>query len=195
MQKFLKIFIDYGAAFAFLLVYVTEINLNLSFVPEGTLYQATAAMIIVTCLTLPICYMHLKSIPTKHIMLSILIIVFGGATIFLHDETFLKIKPTIFYVLIAATLLIGLKFQKYFLKTLLGEAMHMQDMGWRIFTVRFGIFFIVMACLNEIIWRFLSTDIWVTFKFFGALPLMLLFFLLQISFFEKHMIKDDQKQE
>lgn len=193
MNKSLKLFIDYGPALAFLGIYILEWNI-FSFLEQAPLYQATGAMIILSLLTLPASYIaHDGHIPTKHLAFTLMIFIFGGMTLYFNDESFLKIKPTIIYLALAALLLIGLKFKKIFLKSLFEEILNLDDAGWQGFTIRFGIFFLLLAGLNEIVWRFFSTDIWVTFKFFGALPLMFLFIVLQMSFFEKHLIKSDEK--
>lgn len=194
MIKFLKTFIDYGPAGAFLAFYVSELNI-FSFLEQDPLYQATAAMIILSLLTLPASYIvNNRKIPTKHLAFTLMIFMFGGLTLYFNDESFLKIKPTIIYIALGSLLLIGLKFNKIFLRALFEEILNLDDEGWKGFTIRFGAFFFILAGLNEFVWRFFSTDIWVTFKFFGALPLMFIFILLQMSFFEKHLIKSKEDE-
>lgn len=189
MQKFSRFMADYAPMLAFLGVYIADINLGID-IPDGAIYHATAAMIIITIIGMPIIYLIDKKISNKHLILSSLIIVFGGATLYLNDESYLKIKPTVFYFATAIVLFIGLKFGRIFMKSLFSEVLDMDDKPWHVFTIRFVIFFIAMAVLNEIVWRFFSTDFWVSFKFFGAIPLMFLFMLANVPFFKKHLKND-----
>jgi intracellular septation protein len=109
--------------------------------------------------------------------------IFGGLTLWLQDETFIKMKPTIIQALFAAILLVGLLFRRPLLKPLLGRMMPpMAEAAWRQFTLRYALFFIAMALLNEVVWRTQSTDFWVTFKVFGLSGLTVLFILTQMPF-------------
>ena len=117
---------------------------------------------------------------------AVLVLVFGGLTLYLQDETFIKIKPTIIYVLFAGILLGGLALNRIFLQTFFGEAFKLSDIGWRKLTIRWAGFFIFLAVTNEIVWRSVSTDTWVSFKVFGLLPLTLIFAVMQTGFLQKH---------
>ncbi len=117
---------------------------------------------------------------------AVLVLVFGGLTIYLQDETFIKIKPTIIYILFASILLGGLAVKRIFLETVLGEAFQLSHTGWRLLTYRWAGFFIALAVTNEVVWRSVSTDTWVSFKVFGFLPLTLLFAVMQTGFLQKH---------
>lgn len=189
MHKFTPFISDYFPLIVFLLIYILKINLGLSFVGDGAIYQATAGMIIAVILTFPILWILNKHIPKKHIIFSVLLLVFGGATIFLNDESYLKIKPTIFYLIMASILLGGLYFKKNFLKTLFEKAFTLKEEAWPVFTKRFAGFFLMSALLNEIVWRNFSTDIWVSYKFIGSIVLMFLFMATQVSFLKKNMIE------
>jgi len=117
---------------------------------------------------------------------AVLVLVFGGLTLYLQDETFIKIKPTIIYILFAGILLGGLAVNRIFLQTFFGEAFLLSDIGWRKLTIRWAGFFIFLAVTNEIVWRSVSTDTWVSFKVFGLLPLTLIFAVMQTGFLQRH---------
>ena len=114
------------------------------------------------------------------------VFVFGGLTLFLQDETFIKIKPSLVYVLFAAILGFGLVRGQSYLQILMGEALKMQPAGWLVLTRRWIFFFLFLAALNEFIWRNFSTDAWVNFKVFGILPLTLIFMAAQMPLLKRH---------
>lgn len=117
---------------------------------------------------------------------AVLVIVFGGLTLYLQDETFIKIKPTVIYGLFASILLGGLAVNRIFLQTVLGEVFQLSASGWRKLTYRWAGFFIFLALANEVVWRSVSTDTWVSFKVFGLLPLTLVFAAMQTGLLQKH---------
>jgi len=116
--------------------------------------------------------------------------VFGVLTLWLHDDTFIKVKVTLINGLFGMILLGGLLFMQTFLKFVMGEALKMTDEGWRALTIRWGIFFLCVAIINEVVWRSVSTDTWVNFKV-ALLPVTLIFALAQAPMMTKHMIQDD----
>ena len=122
--------------------------------------------------------------------------IFGGLTLWLQDETFIKMKPTIIQFLFGLVLIVGLLLDRLFLKSLLGVAWNILDEGWRILTLRLSAFFFFSAILNEIVWRTQSTDFWVNFKVFGLMGITLIFFLFQAPLFRRYVIenKDDFKK-
>jgi len=150
---------------------------------------ATKIFVITTLIALVFSYLHLKKISTPLLITSGLVLIFGGLTIFFKDPTFIKLKPTIVYLLFSSFLFLGLILKKNFFKIYLSNIIKLNDVGWNILTKRWGIFFIAMAILNEIIWRNFSTDAWVSFKVFGFLPLTIIFTLLQQSLIKKCSIK------
>ena len=117
---------------------------------------------------------------------AVLVIVFGGLTLYLQDETFIKIKPTVIYTLFASILLGGLALGRVFLQSVLGEMFELSDTGWRLLTYRWAGFFIFLAFLNEAVWRSVSTDDWVSFKVFGLVPLTFIFAAMQAGLLKKH---------
>ncbi len=113
------------------------------------------------------------------------VLIFGTITLVLQNETFIKIKPTLIYLLLAAILAVGLVRQKFYLQMLMGNSLALQPAGWAILTRRWMIFFIALAGLNEFIWRHYSTDVWVNFKVFGILPLSFIFMLAQMPLLKR----------
>jgi len=120
------------------------------------------------------------------IVTAVIVLVFGTLTLVLHDETFIKVKPTIIYGLFAAILGGGLLFGRSFIAILFNQMFNLTPKGWRILTMRWALFFLAMAVLNEIIWRTQSTDFWVTFKAFGAVPLTMVFAISQMPVIKRY---------
>jgi intracellular septation protein len=127
-----------------------------------------------------------RRVPLMPLVTAGIVGVFGGLTVWLQDETFIKMKPTIVQVLFAAVLFGGLALGRPLLKPLMGAAWSMDDQGWRKLTVRFALFFLAMAALNEAVWRTQSTDFWVNFKVFGILGLTLVFAFAQTPLMRRH---------
>ena len=150
---------------------------------------ATKIFVITTVIALVVSYLHLKNFSAPLLITSFLVLIFGGLTIFFKDPTFIKLKPTIVYLLFSFFLIIGLNFNKNFLQIYLSELLKLNNVGWNILTKRWIVFFIIMAILNEIIWRNFSTDFWVSFKVFGFLPLTIIFMMLQNGLMKKYSIK------
>jgi intracellular septation protein len=143
------------------------------------IFAATAVLMACVLVTLGVSYAMLRRIPIMPLVTAVIVLIFGSLTLFFHDETLIKIKPTALYLLFGAALFVGLALKKPLLKILFDGALHVTEEGWRILTWRWGFFFIALAILNEIVWRTQSTDLWVKFKTFGFLPLTLLFALAQ----------------
>jgi intracellular septation protein len=116
----------------------------------------------------------------------VIVTVFGGLTLFLQDETFIKVKPTIIYAMFGATLLAGLVFRKPLLEIVFDSVFNLTEEGWRKLTLRWSLFFFFMAVLNEVVWRTQSTDVWVSFKLFGAVPLTFVFAAFQYPLLMRH---------
>ena len=123
----------------------------------------------------------------------VLVVVFGGLTIWLNDETFIKMKPTILNLIFAAVLMGGLAFGRMFLKLIFQEGWSITDRGWYLLTVRWSLFFVFMAVLNEIIWRNFSEDFWVAFKVWGNLPITAVFAVFQMRLVFQHPLPEGEK--
>lgn len=161
---------------------------KLSTAPDP-LITATTYMIITTFIALVVSYFLTKKIPMVALASGILLGVFGGLTILLKDDIFIKTKPTIINLLFAAILFYGYFTKKPFLSYLLEGQIKMQNQAWLTLSMRWGFFFIVLAGLNEIIWRNFPTDFWVQFKVFGMMPISMIFTLSQVPF----MIRETKK--
>ena len=157
----------------------------LAYLLSGLLW-ATGALMAATAVALALSLMLAGRVPLMPLITAAVVGVFGGLTLWLKDETFIKIKPTIVQSLFAAVLLGGLAAGRPLLKPLMDAAWPMDDAGWRRLTLRFGIFFAVMAGVNEAVWRTQSTDVWVAFKVFGILGLTFAFALSQMPLMQRH---------
>lgn len=155
------------------------------------LFEATGAFMIATIVALIAGWTLERKIPVMPLVSGIFVLLFGGLTLYLADEIFIKLKPTLVNCLFAAILFGGLLFGKPLLKPLFGAAVQLTDRGWRILTIRWAVFFVVLAALNEIVWRGFSTDFWVSFKLFGIMPLTFLFAAAQTPLFLREQIPDD----
>jgi intracellular septation protein len=150
------------------------------------IFTATATFMVAVLAALAASYVLTRRLPIMPVVTAIIVLVFGGLTLVLHNDTFIKIKPTIIYALFGAALLGGLAFGKPLLGVVFDSLFHLTAEGWRKLTVRWALFFFVLAVLNEIVWRNTSTNIWVDFKVFGVMPLTLIFGALQYPLLQKY---------
>ena len=179
MKSIFKLLIDIGPLAVFFIFYT-----------RGDLKTAILPFMIATIIAVLFSYILEKKIPIMPTVGAIIILIFGGLTIYFDNETFFKMKPTIINLLFAGILYGGIILNKSLLRYLLGAALKLQDEGWDILTKRWIGFFIALAILNEIIWRTQTTDIWVNFKVFGILPITFIFTLTQFSTIKKYQIED-----
>jgi intracellular septation protein len=154
----------------------------------GGIYVATATFMVATLIALVYAGWRYRKLPVMPLVSGAVVLVFGGLTLYLRDETFIKLKPTIVYLIFAGFLLAGLLLRKPVLELLFGPLLSLTDQGWRKLTLRWAAFFIVMAVVNEAVWRNFSTDIWVSFKAFGFLPLTFLFAAAQIPLMQRYSV-------
>jgi len=145
----------------------------------GTFMAATVASLIASRILF-------GRIPVMPLVTGVCVLVFGGLTLWLQDDHFIKIKPTIVNALFAGVLFTGLVSGQSFLKIVFGEVFRLTDEGWRKLTLRWACFFVFLAVLNEIVWRSFSTDAWVSFKVFGIMPLTMAFAIAQIGLLRQH---------
>jgi intracellular septation protein len=179
---FAKLAIDIGPLLVFFLVN--------GFAPVPStfkIFYATGAFMVAMMVAMLVSQIRYKSISPILWFSGIMVIILGGITIWLHNDTFIKIKPTIYYLTVAAILLFGLYKGRNFLKMVLGTAYPgLSERGWQLLTRNWALFFIAMALVNEAVWRNTSTDFWVGFKLWGALPATLVFALANIPMLMKH---------
>jgi intracellular septation protein len=152
------------------------------------IFVATAVFMAAVVLALVVSYALTRHLPLMPLITVAVVLVFGSLTLVLHDELFIKLKPTIIYLLFAGVLLGGLVFGKPVLGVVFDSVFHLTEQGWRKLTIRWALFFLALAVLNEIVWRTQSTDVWVSFKVFGVLPLTLLFAALQFPLMTKYAV-------
>ncbi len=153
------------------------------------LYPATAAFMVATVVALTISWIAVRRLPIMPLVSGVVVLIFGSLTLWLQDELFIKLKPTIVNVLFGSVLLGGLVFGKSLLGLVFEAVFDLDEAGWRKLTLRWGVFFFVLAGLNEVVWRNFSTDAWVSFKVFGIMPLTFVFALTQVPLIQRHAIE------
>ena len=190
-RPFSKLILEMGPLIIFFVCYYNApIPENLkNDLDEANLFKiifATKIFVPAILVALFIGWLQTKKIAKMPLITAILVVVFGGLTIWLNNPVFIKMKPTLIYLIFSAILGYGLLKKKSYLKILMGSAIPMNEEGWLILSKRFVGFFVLLAFTNEIIWRFFSQDFWVNFKTFG-LPILLIFFMvLQFNLFNKY---------
>ena len=150
------------------------------------IFVATGTFMVAVVVALAASYVLTRHLPIMPVVTAVVVVVFGGLTLILHNDTFIKIKPTIIYALFGGVLLGGLLFGKSFLGVVFDSLFHLTEEGWRKLTLRWGLFFLALAVLNEIVWRNASTNVWVDFKVFGVVPLTFVFAALQYPLLKKY---------
>ena len=156
----------------------------------GPLFIATGLFMVATALALAVSWLLVRTLPIMPLVSGAVVFVFGALTLWLQDETFIKMKPTIVNTLFGAILLGGLVFGKSLLGYVFDEAFKLDAEGWRKLTLRWGLFFLFLAVVNEIVWRSFSTDAWVAFKVWGIMPITLVFTFSQMPLIMRHSTDD-----
>lgn len=149
------------------------------YVDDQRVYAATSLFIVATVVALAISYGLIRKLPIMPLISGIVVLIFGGLTLYLQDQVFFQLKPTIVNTLFGVILLGGLYFRKNLLQVVLDSMFELTDEGWRKLTLRWALFFFVLAALNEIVWRTQTWDFWVSFKVLGIVPLTIVFALAQ----------------
>ena len=163
--------------------------------PRAGIFVATAVFMLAILVALAITYALTRRLPIMALVSAFVVLVFGGLTLIFQDETFIKLKPTIIYLLFAAVLGGGLIYRKPLLAVVFDQMFQLTDEGWRKLTVRWMLFFLALAVLNEIIWRTQSTDFWVAFKAFGVMPLTFIFAALQYPLMMKYDASEKERTD
>ena len=162
---------------------------------RADIFAATAWFMGAMAVSLLLSWLLLKKIAVMPLVTGVVVLVFGGLTLWLQDDTFIKIKPTITNVLFGSVLLGGLLFGQSLLKYVFGEVYKLRPEGWWRLTLNWGVFFFVLAVVNEVLWRNFSTDVWIAFKVWGVMPLTMAFALAQTPLILKHEIKPAKLDE
>jgi intracellular septation protein len=181
MSQLTKTLIEVGPLIAFFAGY---------FVLDDLIF-ATAIFMAVTLIAIGFALVREGRVSPMLWISALIVLFFGGLTVALGDETFIKMKPTIVYVIFAVILMSGLAFGKTWLKHLFGTSFQINDQGWRILTLRWSAFFVVMAGVNEFVWRSYSTDVWISFKFPVAIIITFLFAIAQTRLIMRHQVDEE----
>ena len=180
MNSFIKLFIDIGPLAVFFIYYKVS----------GDLIEAILPLMLATIISVVISYILEKRIPIMPTLGAGIVVIFGGLTILFDNKIFIFMKPTIINIIFAAILYGGIILKKPLLKYLLGSALKLEEEGWSILTQRWAAFFIALAVLNEIVWRTMSEEFWVSFKVFGILPITFIFTMTQFPLIKKYQVED-----
>jgi len=157
------------------------------------IFVATGLFMAATAIALTASWMLTRTIPIMPLVSGVVVFVFGALTLWLHNDTFIKMKPTIVNTLFGAVLLGGLFFGKALLGYVFDSAFKLDAEGWRKLTLRWGVFFFFLAIVNEVVWRGFSTDFWVAFKVWGIMPITLVFTASQMPLIMRHTIEEPEK--
>lgn len=158
---------------------------------RGGIITGTGVFMVATIISLGLSLSLFRRIPILPLATAVFVLIFGGLTIILNDDFFIKIKPTVVNTLFGVLLLGGLALKRLVMKPLLGTVLALTDEGWRKLSVRWAFFFFVLAILNEIVWRNVSTDMWVNFKVFGIMPLTILFSFSQVPLLTRYRLPEE----
>ena len=151
------------------------------------LFVATGAFMVAVLVAIAVSYWVTRHIPLMTVVTAVVVLVFGALTLLLHNETFIKMKPTIVFLIFGGVLAFGLLRGRNYLRSLLGSAFHgLSDTGWTLLARRWALFFLFLAAANELLWRFFPTDVWLHFKIWGDTLLTFLFALAQVPLMLRH---------
>ena len=186
----LKFLLELGPTLLFVLAYSQGERLIALFgLPaplDRPLFLATAVLMAALVTSLALSWVLTRTLPVMPVVTAVVVLIFGGLTLYLQDEWFAYVKPTIVNCLFGTVLLVGLLFRRSLMKILLEASIDMDDDGWRILSLRWGVFFFVLALINEIVWRNFSEAFWAGFKLWGFVPITMAFTLAQLPLMAKH---------
>jgi intracellular septation protein len=194
----LKLVLELGPLITFFLVNARADGWDLQRFPffagvsaaDMPIMAATASFMVATVISLLVSLSLYRRVPVMPLVSGAIVIVFGGLTLYLQNELFIKLKPTIVNTIFATALLGGLLFGRSLLQFVFDSVIQLDENGWRKLTLRWGLFFVFLAILNEVVWRNFSTDTWVAFKVFGTMPLTVAFALSQLPMMQRHALKE-----
>jgi len=182
-QQLWKLLVELGPLLLFFLVN-----------SRAGIFWGTGVLIVATVISIIASRVMFGKLAIMPLVSAFFVIIFGGLTLWLADDLFIKLKPTIVNLIFATVLLGGLFFGHSLLRHLFGDVFKLTDEGWRLLTLRWGLFFVGLAILNEVVWRNFSTDTWVSFKVFGIMPLTMIFGLSQMGLLKTFEEKPDTAQ-
>ncbi|MFM9973403.1 MAG: septation protein A [Beijerinckiaceae bacterium] len=163
--------------------------------PQSGIFVATAAFMIAMLVSLVLTRVLLKKLPIMPLVSGVVVLIFGGLTLWLQDDLFIKLKPTIVNTLFGTVLLGGLALGKPLLPYVLDSVFKLTQEGWKQLTLRWGLFFFLLAAINEIVWRMFSTDFWVNFKVWGVMPLTIIFAMSQMGLLQRYGLNEDERPQ
>ena len=161
----------------------------------GPIFIATGLFMAATAIALLASWILMRTLPIMPLVSGIVVFVFGALTLYLQDDEFIKMKPTIVNTLFGVILLGGLAFGKSLLGYVFDSAFHLDAAGWKKLTLRWGLFFLFLAVLNEVVWRNFSTDFWVAFKVWATMPITILFTISQMPLIMRHSLDDHASEK
>jgi intracellular septation protein len=190
----LKAILEYGPIVGFFLGYIRLKDQTFTY--GGTEYDGfivvTAAFVPVLLICIGLLWALTGHLARMQIVTAVLVIVFGGLSVWFNDDRFFKMKPTLIYLIFAGILGYGLMRGKSYLEYVMEGMMPLTKQGYMILTKRIAVFFLALAATNEVVWRTMSTDAWVNFKTFGLTAAIFAFFMTQAKLFQSHSIDDDE---
>jgi intracellular septation protein len=158
------------------------------------IFIATGLFMAATVISLAVSWLLVRRLPVMPLVSGVVVLIFGALTLYLHNDVFIKMKPTIINSLFGAVLLGGLAFGKSLLGYVFDEAFRLDAEGWRKLTLRWGLFFFFLAVVNELVWRNFSTDFWVAFKVWATMPITILFTVSQMPLIMRHSLDTEAKK-
>ena len=181
LNPFVKLALDFGPLILFFIVN-----------GRAGIFWATGVFMAAVVVAILVSYALIKRFPVMTLVTAFIVLVFGTLTIVLHNDIFVKMKTSIIYTLFAVVLAAGLILKKPFLELAFDSVFHLTEEGWQKLTIRWIIFFVAMAILNEVVWRTQTTDTWVAFKTFGFIPITFVYALAQFPLMQKYAIEPDK---